>query len=493
MDSFKKFLGDTYELIDVLKSSEKNFIALVYDKKAQRLCVVKERNLKSAQIYRALQDLNDSHVPEIYRLFEFDGKLIVVEEHIDGRTLEEILTYEPEKIDESFALEILRQLCKCLSSIHMANIVHRDIKPSNIMLTKNNSVKLVDFGIARTFKPEKNSDTELLGTRGYAPPEQFGLFDFGQTDARSDIYALGITIKQLLGENYDGRLKKILDRCTELEPSRRYEDAGMLRAAIYITFDNPIKKPKHSVNKILVTFGVFWYFLMPPADITDIPPPLIEETVKISAPEEISSEGSSNTPQGKNPPSVENSAPEKISQPIIPTPTPSPQIQTPQTIQQPFQPPTTQPLPPQIQQPTLTENPPKARERFEGMDLYFYVNGKLTGTDGSRYVYIEPSDNWRNWTEYKNGVLFPENWVATFRLENNSAVDLINPVVRVMINNYEFTVQKPTVKVGHALEVEIPLAGKFAAPVKGTGHLAINVSSPGRHEMVLARTFSLVK
>ena len=230
MDSLERYLGDTYELVDTLKNSVRGFVAAVYDKRAKRLCVMKQRELNCLPIYRTLKELNNPHVPQIYRLIERDGKLIVIEEHIDGQTLEEFLIYR--QVDETLAEKILLQICECLAVLHEKNIIHRDLKPSNIMLTEKNFVKVIDFGIARIFKPENSSDTELLGTRGYAPPEQFGLFDFGQTDRRSDIYALGITIKNLLGENYDGRLKKILDKCTALEPSQRFQSAEELCRAV---------------------------------------------------------------------------------------------------------------------------------------------------------------------------------------------------------------------------------------------------------------------
>ena len=228
----EKFLGDNYELVDTLKSSEENFVATVYDKLAKRLCVVKQRDLKYLPIYRTLKALDNPHVPKIYRLFERDGKLVVVEEHVDGQTLEDFLIYRPDEIDESLAEKILLQLCDCLAAVHAEKIIHRDLKPANIMLTEKNFVKLVDFGIARIFKSESSADTEKLGTRDYAPPEQFGLFNFGQSDPRSDIYSLGVTMKKFLGDGYDGRLKKVLDKCTALEPARRFQSVDELRDAL---------------------------------------------------------------------------------------------------------------------------------------------------------------------------------------------------------------------------------------------------------------------
>lgn len=226
MIAFDKFFAATYELVDVIKSSERDYIAVVYDKQAKHLCVMKKRSLRSHELYKILKACDNPHVPHIYRLFEHEGNLIVIEEHIDGQTLEDMLTYQPDAFDEAFVLNIFKQLCDCLTALHEVDIIHRDIKPSNIMLDNNNVVKLIDFGIARIFKPDSDADTEFLGTRGYAAPEQFGLFDLGQTDARTDIHALAVTVKRLLGEDYKGRLLPVLERCTSLNPNDRYQSVA---------------------------------------------------------------------------------------------------------------------------------------------------------------------------------------------------------------------------------------------------------------------------
>ena len=97
MDAFEKFFGTSYEIVEIIKSDEKNFVARVYDKNAKKLCVMKKRNPKSKNLYKILREINDEHIPEIYRIFERDGILIVIEEHIDGQTLEEIFAYKIKK------------------------------------------------------------------------------------------------------------------------------------------------------------------------------------------------------------------------------------------------------------------------------------------------------------------------------------------------------------------------------------------------------------
>ena len=85
-------------------------------------------------------------------------------------------------------------MCDGLKELHEQKIIHRDIKPSNMILQADGRIRLIDFDAARIFKDNKATDTELLGTKDYAPPEQYG---FGQTDPRSDIYSLGVTIKNV--------------------------------------------------------------------------------------------------------------------------------------------------------------------------------------------------------------------------------------------------------------------------------------------------------
>lgn len=212
-------LENFYEIIDDLTANGK--VKLAYERRAKQICVIKERALNSALLYKILKAETIPYVPEIYRVVEFEEKLFVVEEYISGATLAEILQYD-ENFSEDDAANIMRQICESLTILHAYNIIHRDIKPSNIMLTRDGFIRLIDFGISRIAKDDSDTDTKYLGTRGYAPPEQFG---FGQTDARSDIYSLGVLTQRLLGKKYRGWLKKIINRCTQFDPEKRYDTA----------------------------------------------------------------------------------------------------------------------------------------------------------------------------------------------------------------------------------------------------------------------------
>ena len=175
---------------------------------------------------------------------EDESETIIVEEFIQGENL------LGKKLSAAQAREILLQMCDGLKELHGQKIIHRDIKPSNMIL-QGGRIRLIDFDAARIFKDGKESDTKLLGTKGYAPPEQFGS---GQTDNRSDIYSLGVTIKNLLGEGCSGRLKKILDKCTELDPKNRFQSVDELKLALTTEESRSHKK---IAAIILITAGIF--------------------------------------------------------------------------------------------------------------------------------------------------------------------------------------------------------------------------------------------
>lgn len=462
MDFLKKYLGDTFELVEVLKNSEQNFIATVYDKHAKRLCVMKQRALTSRPIYQILKELNDPHIPKIYRLIELDGKLIVVEEHIDGQTLEEILLYRADMLDENFSAQILLNLCDCLEVIHAKNIVHRDIKPSNIMLA-GEQVKMIDFGIARIFKPDSRADTELLGTRGYAPPEQFGLFDLGQTDSRSDIYSLGVTIKNLLGEDYRGKLSGILNRCTSPDPLQRFQSAAELRRAV-LRAQKPNRAKKFLIAALICT-GI------------------------ISIPNAANLDENFQAEEVTPPPTEILTPTEEVAQ-SVPAETPKPAAFNQLTDFVINPPPVTIPEIPSTPQPEII-TPPVEKTSGE-VEFKFYFNGKLT--DKYHMVYLRPEDGWRNWPRNSYGdYLFPPSMVARVRIENHSGKDLINPRIEIEFGYDEYAINHPTIANGQSVDLNIPLGGQLASPEKGNGNLHITLKAEGEPALYLNKTFFLVE
>lgn len=172
--------------------------------------------------YHALTELKDPALPVIFYAAEDDHQTYVLEEYIGGRNLQEIMEARG-PLPESQVRGLALAACTALKVLHAHKILHRDIKPSNIILRPDGSIKLIDFGAARlTTNKDTGCDTRLLGTPGFAPPEQFG---FAPTDVRSDLYALGMTLKTLLGPAYQGSLSEIIKRCTRFDPQQRINSA----------------------------------------------------------------------------------------------------------------------------------------------------------------------------------------------------------------------------------------------------------------------------
>lgn len=160
----------------------------------------------------------------------------LLRDYVSGSTLEELIMRNgPCSPRETAELGV--KLCQSLSLLHGSNppIIHRDLKPENILLTELGQVRLIDFGAARVYKPGQREDTILLGTKGYAAPEQYGS---RQTDTRTDIYAVGKILCFTLAGGYtdepkgltkDKALEKILLRCCSYDPDRRYADVASLQ------------------------------------------------------------------------------------------------------------------------------------------------------------------------------------------------------------------------------------------------------------------------
>jgi formylglycine-generating enzyme required for sulfatase activity len=149
---------------------------------------------REAQI---LAVLNHPNLVQVWGHFRVGDKAYLIMDYIDGQTLEEIMDQSLRFLPEAAVLRWAGQLCDVLDYLHQQrpSVIFRDLKPSNVMLDRSDTVKLIDFGIIRLFKTGQTADTVSMGTPGYAPLEQHGR---GQTDARSDIYALGATLYHLL-------------------------------------------------------------------------------------------------------------------------------------------------------------------------------------------------------------------------------------------------------------------------------------------------------
>ena len=203
---------------------------------------------REAQLLRRLRHL---HLPVVSDEFVVGDRNYLVMEYIPGSTLQQMLDRGEGPFAEKRVVAWAGQLCDVLDYLHRQQppIIFRDLKPGNIRIMADDQLKLIDFGIARLFKPGQRQDTMLLGTQGYAAPEQYG---GGQSDARSDIYALGATLFSLLTGQDPGQmaalkplppvrsyrpdvsphLETVVVRATRMNATERWQSTQDLRQAI---------------------------------------------------------------------------------------------------------------------------------------------------------------------------------------------------------------------------------------------------------------------
>ncbi len=211
-----------YQFLDKINDTHKVYLVKnIFD---NHIYVKKTLEVYDLDVYKQLLQIDIKGIPKIKEIQKIDNKLIVIEEYIEGQTLEELIesnyTFTKEEI-----IKIASSLCDILSKLNkQVPIVHRDIKPSNIIKRKD-EYYLIDFNAAKIIKQE-NKDTILLGTEGYAAPEQYG---FSSSIIQTDIYAIGVLIKEL--GNYRN-LNDVANICTKLDPKNRYSSYSELKLAL---------------------------------------------------------------------------------------------------------------------------------------------------------------------------------------------------------------------------------------------------------------------
>lgn len=224
------------EIADI--STHKN-VCLVQHLENNRIFVKKEQEIYCREVYEYLKVCNNPHVPRIFECVEAEGKLIIIEEYIQGESLaahlEEAGVYTLEEV-----CRFMITICDVLEQLHQLPqpVIHRDLKPDNILIQENGYLKIIDFNTAKQYEQGRDSDTVIIGTRKYAAPEQFG---FRQSDARTDIYAMGVMMNYLLTGKYPdeflyisekhGRISMsgMIGKCIEFSPDSRYQTVMDLR------------------------------------------------------------------------------------------------------------------------------------------------------------------------------------------------------------------------------------------------------------------------
>ena len=226
-ESFLEAVITEYDTLRVLKQSPRGTVSVVRHKKSGTRYVFR-RYSGSGEVYRRLLPVLCPHLPQIMEAAEQDGQTAVLEEYVQGDTLAELLMGA--RLTEREARKVTMQLCQALHVLHSMGAVHRDVKPENVILRGSDAV-LIDFDAARIYKDESESDTQVLGTTGFAAPEQYGIF---QSDERADIFSLGVLLNIMLTGKHPsremtaGKMGRIVRKCTMTAPEQRYQSARAL-------------------------------------------------------------------------------------------------------------------------------------------------------------------------------------------------------------------------------------------------------------------------
>lgn len=245
-----------YKVLNQIGHGGMSTVYLAMNERANKQWAIKEvrkEGVRNFEVVRQslvveiemLKKLSHPYLPSIVDVIDQEDSFLIVMDYIEGNTLLQLLKeYGPQP--QEYIVEWGKQLCEVLAYLHSRNspIIYRDLKPANVMLRPNGTIALIDFGTAREFKSSNMEDTTCLGTYGYAAPEQFG--GMGQTDPRTDIYCLGMTLYHLItGHNpceppYELKkirevrpdisegIEKIICKCTQKNPKERYQSCEEL-------------------------------------------------------------------------------------------------------------------------------------------------------------------------------------------------------------------------------------------------------------------------
>lgn len=231
---------------------------LLYHEVYQKLCIKKKYAAGEEQIFAKIQSLD---IPNTAKIYEVTPTYTLLE-YVEGQSLRELLELHGE-LTVDFTMYLVKEIGKALAVMHDNSIIHKDIKPENIIVSgEDKHVRLIDFDVTRIVTENKDRDTELFGTRGYASPEHYG---FKATDNRSDIYSLGMLIKDCTQAE---ALQPIIEKCTEVDPDNRYQSIAEVVGALSDKIEKRPVKERESIVRGWVNITalslttIFFIFLL---------------------------------------------------------------------------------------------------------------------------------------------------------------------------------------------------------------------------------------
>lgn len=294
MANVGQVIDDKYEILTLIGQGGMSKVYLARDRRLNKQWAVKEiqknaRDKNNEVVVQSaiaeanmIKQLDHPSIVRIVDIIENPDVIYIIEDYIEGETLSTILEENGAQPQE-LVINWAKQICEALEYLHTRKpaIIYRDMKPSNVMLKPDGNIKIIDFGIAREYKEQSLSDTVSLGTKGYAAPEQFG--GKGQTDARTDVYCLGVTLYHLVtgyspceppyeiypirywNPQLDPGLEAIIEKCTQLNPEDRYQSCAELLYALIHYKENGAEyraKQKKKLRIFIITMLISVLFFI---------------------------------------------------------------------------------------------------------------------------------------------------------------------------------------------------------------------------------------
>lgn len=239
-------ITDKYDICSCLSQKESRQVFLIRRKSDSKKYVLKCLNSVTGENpeeeFRLLTGLTHTSIVPATDFLKDEDKSYIIREYVEGNTVTELVEMSREGfLKDEQIIDITKQLCQVLGYLHSQKppIIHRDIKPDNIIITKEGKLKLIDFGISRRYASNQEKDTVIIGSQFSAPPEQYG---FRQTDARSDIYSLGVLMLYMATGSLDLKdsdksaiskpIRKCIEKCTRFAPKDRYVSVWSLETSL---------------------------------------------------------------------------------------------------------------------------------------------------------------------------------------------------------------------------------------------------------------------
>ncbi len=271
MDKSKLLLWQFREIGQINKNT-----VVVYNDYLQRQMILKILPRQNLPVLKDIMKIKHPNLMEIYDVMDDGINCNCLCEFVFGNNLDKIV-YNKMGVDPKTAKKWMVQLCNGVETLHQKNIIHRDITPNNVMIDYEGNIKLIDFNISRERKQSASRDTTVMGTAGYASPEQFG---FTQTGFGADIYAMGVLLNFMLTGKMpneklcSGKYASIVKKATQIKEEDRYSNVYQMELALQgngnekLSFADkfllnlPGFRSNKTSHKVIAIIGYVLYFIL---------------------------------------------------------------------------------------------------------------------------------------------------------------------------------------------------------------------------------------